>query len=132
MTAAENLAKGEAFLTQNKTREGVQETDSGLQYVVLEAGDGPKPGPTDTVTVHYEGTLIDGTVFDSSFERGQPVSFPLNRVIPGWTEGVQLMQRGARYQFFIPPHLGYGESGAGGVIGPNETLIFTVELQEVA
>lgn len=132
MTAAENLAKGEAFLTENRDREGVQETESGLQYVALEAGDGPKPKATDTVTVHYEGTLIDGTIFDSSFQRGQTVSFPLNQVIPGWTEGVQLMQRGARYQFFIPPHLGYGENGAGGVIGPNETLIFTVELHEIA
>lgn len=106
-------------------------TASGLQYEVLNEGDGAKPSATDTVTVHYHGTLTDGTVFDSSVDRGQPASFPLNRVIPGWTEGVQLMSVGSKYRFTIPPDLGYGSRGAGGVIPPNATLIFEVELLSI-
>lgn len=127
-----NLETGEDFLAKNKNKEGVQVTESGLQYKVLEEGTGASPEPTDTVTVNYEGTLIDGTVFDSSYERGEPVSFPLNRVIKGWTEGLQLMKEGATYRFFIPGDLAYGMNPRpGGEIGPNETLIFKVELIEV-
>ncbi|MGD8816034.1 MAG: FKBP-type peptidyl-prolyl cis-trans isomerase, partial [Acidobacteriota bacterium] len=103
-------------------------TDSGLQYEVLEEGSGPSPSATDEVTVHYEGRLIDGTVFDSSIEKGSPATFPLNRVIPGWTEGVQLMKVGSKYRFFIPGELGYGMTPPPGEIGPNATLIFEVEL----
>jgi len=106
-------------------------TASGLQYKEIEAGSGASPGPTDEVTVHYVGTLPDGTEFDSSVKRGQPATFPLNRVIAGWTEGLQLMQEGAKFSFIIPPHLGYGERGAGGVIGPNATLHFDVELIKI-
>lgn len=130
--AQANFEEGQSFLAENKNKEGVQVTDSGLQYKVLEEGSGPSPSAKDSVTVHYEGTLIDGTVFDSSYERGQPVSFPLNGVIPGWTEGVQLMKEGATYRFFIPGDLAYGMNPRpGGPIGPNETLIFKVELIEV-
>ena len=129
--SADNLAKGQAFLEENGQKDGVTTLESGLQYRIEEAGDGPKPSASDTVTVHYKGTLIDGTEFDSSYGRGQPISFPLSGVIAGWTEGVQLMALGARYEFFIPPHLAYGERGAGGVIGANETLIFTVELLKI-
>ena len=129
--SADNLAKGQAFLEENAGKDGVTQLESGLQYKVEEAGDGPKPSASDTVTVHYKGTLIDGTEFDSSYGRGTPISFPLNGVIAGWTEGVQLMSLGARYEFYIPPHLAYGERGAGGVIGGNETLIFTVELLKI-
>jgi len=127
------LEKGKAFLEENASKEGVKVTESGLQYKVLEEGDpaGKSPSATDTVEVHYRGTLIDGTEFDSSYKRGQPLSFPLNRVIPGWTEGMQFMKEGAKYQFFIPSHLAYGPQGAGGIIGPNETLIFEVELLKV-
>ncbi|MEM9992130.1 MAG: FKBP-type peptidyl-prolyl cis-trans isomerase, partial [Bacteroidota bacterium] len=106
-------------------------TDSGLQYKVLTEGKGAKPAATDEVSVHYHGTLIDGTVFDSSVQRGQPASFPLNRVIKGWTEGVQLMNVGSKYRFFIPSELAYGSQGAGAQIGPNSTLIFDVELLEI-
>ena len=130
--AEENKKKGQEFLAKNKEKEGVQVTDSGLQYKVLEEGSGASPDTTDQVRVDYEGTLIDGTVFDSSYERGEPVTFPLNRVIPGWTEGLQMMQEGAKYKFFIPGELAYGQNPPPrGPIGPNETLIFEVELLEV-
>ena len=109
----------------------VTTTASGLQYEVLTEGSGPKPSATDNVTVHYKGTLTDGTVFDSSYDRGQPATFPLNRVIPGWTEGVQLMTVGSKYKFTIPSNLGYGAAGAGGVIPPNATLVFEVELLKI-
>jgi len=106
-------------------------TESGLKYTVLEEGDGPKPGPTDKVTVHYHGTLEDGTVFDSSVERAQPATFPVNGVIKGWVEGLQLMKVGSKYKFVIPPDLAYGKRGAGGKIGPDATLIFEVELLSI-
>ncbi len=126
--AAENKAKGEKFLAENAKKKGVTVTDSGLQYEVIKQGDGPKPKPDDTVKVHYKGTTIDGVEFDSSYSRGQPISFPLNGVIKGWSEGVALMPVGSKYRFFIPAELAYGERGAGAKIGPNETLIFEVEL----
>jgi FKBP-type peptidyl-prolyl cis-trans isomerase len=129
---SENLEAGQAFLADNAARDGVVVTDSGLQYEVIEAGEGAKPAATDTVTVHYRGTLLDGREFDSSYSRGQPAQFPLNRVIPGWTEGVQLMSPGAKYRFYIPSDLAYGERGAGELIGPNATLIFDVELLDIA
>lgn len=130
--AAQNLAEGEAFLATNASADGVQVTDSGLQYRVVESADGARPSAEDRVTVHYRGTLLDGTEFDSSYERGQPVTFALNQVIPGWTEGVQLMPVGSTYEFWIPSELAYGQSGTpGGPIGPNETLHFTVELISV-
>lgn len=129
--AAANLADGEAFLAENGAREGVVTTASGLQYEVITEGDGPKPLATDTVVTHYHGTLIDGTVFDSSVERGAPATFPLNRVIPGWTEGLQLMPVGSKWRLFVPPGLAYGERGAGADIGPNATLVFEVELLEI-
>ena len=121
-------ADGEKFLAENAKREGVQVTASGLQYDVLEATIGQKPKATDTVKVHYEGTLIDGTIFDSSYKRGESISFPLNGVIKGWTEGLQLMSVGSKYKFFIPYQLAYGERGAGQQIPPYAALIFTVEL----
>ena len=120
--------EGEAFLAENAKREGVIVTGSGLQYEVLTAAEGKKPKATDKVKVHYEGTLIDGTVFDSSYRRGEAISFGLNQVIAGWTEGVQLMSVGAKYKFFIPYNLAYGERGAGAQIPPYAALIFTVEL----
>ena len=120
--------EGEAFLAENAKREGVNVTTSGLQYEVLTAAEGKKPKATDKVKVHYEGTLIDGTVFDSSYRRGEAISFGLNQVIKGWTEGVQLMSVGAKYKFFIPYNLAYGERGAGAQIPPYAALIFTVEL----
>lgn len=123
-----NRKEGQAFLEKNKTKSGVVATKSGLQYIVLRKGDGPKPKATDKVKVHYRGTLIDGTEFDSSYKRGQPASFPVNRVIDGWTEGLQLMSVGSKYKFFIPSELGYKERGAGREIGPNAVLIFEVEL----
>ncbi len=124
-------ARGEAYLESNAGKEGVTVTESGLQYSVITEGDGDKPEATDEVTVHYRGTLIDGTEFDSSYSRGAPTSFGLNQVIPGWTEGVQLMSVGSKYRFVVPYDLGYGERGAGGSIGPFETLIFEVELVEI-
>lgn len=130
--SGENIEAGEAFLEENLTKEGVQETESGLQYKVIEEGDGESPSAENVVRVHYEGTLIDGTVFDSSYERDDPAEFPLNQVIPGWTEGVQLMSEGATYEFYIPAELAYGaRAPQGSPIGPNETLIFKVELLEV-
>ncbi|MGQ0696927.1 MAG: FKBP-type peptidyl-prolyl cis-trans isomerase [Panacagrimonas sp.] len=121
-------AEGEKFLAENGTKEGVKTTASGLQYKVLTEGAGTPPKSSDEVTVHYKGTLIGGEEFDSSIARGQPATFPLDRVIPGWTEGLQLMKPGAKYMFFIPAALGYGPQGAGAKIGPNQTLIFEVEL----
>lgn len=126
--AEANLAAGEAFLAENAQKDGVQVTDSGLQYRVVEAGDGAQPVASDRVTVHYRGSLIDGTVFDSSYDRGEPATFALNQVIPGWTEGVQLMREGATYEFVIPAELAYGPEGRPGAIGPNSTLVFDVEL----
>lgn len=123
-----NLEKGEAFLAENGAKEGVMTTESGLQYKVITAGAGPSPAATDIVTVHYEGRLLDGSVFDSSYERGEPIEFGLNQVIPGWTEGVQLMNAGAKYQLYIPSGLAYGKRGSPPNIGSNETLIFDVEL----
>ena len=124
-------AEGEKYLAKNAKKEGVTVLPSGLQYMVLKEGNGNKPKATDTVKCHYEGFLIDGTVFDSSVERGEPAEFALNQVIAGWTEGLQLMQEGAKYRFFIPYILGYGEGGAGASIPPFATLIFDVELLEV-
>jgi FKBP-type peptidyl-prolyl cis-trans isomerase len=124
-------AAGKKFLEDNAKNEGVKTTASGLQYKVLDEGYGTKPKANHTVTVHYRGTLIDGTEFDSSYKRGEPISFALNRVIAGWTEGLQLMKTGAKYEFYIPYNLAYGERGAGGVIPPYATLIFEVELLEV-
>ncbi|MBQ7997180.1 MAG: FKBP-type peptidyl-prolyl cis-trans isomerase [Paludibacteraceae bacterium] len=121
-------AEGEKFLAENAKREGVKVTESGLQYEILEPSLGQKPKATDTVRVHYEGTLIDGTVFDSSYKRGESITFPLNGVIKGWTEGLQLMSIGSKYKFFIPYQLAYGERGAGQSIPPYAALIFTVEL----
>ncbi len=126
--AAENLKAGQDFLNSNKDKEGVVSLPSGLQYSILQEGTGPKPGPKDKVTCHYHGTLIDGTVFDSSVQRGQPASFPLDRVISGWTEGVQLMPVGSKWRFFIPANLGYGDRQVSAQIGPNSTLVFDVEL----
>ena len=123
-----NKREGEIFLETNKKKEGVQTLPSGLQYKVLKAGAGKKPTATDTVTVHYRGTLIDGKEFDSSYRRGKPATFPVNGVIPGWTEALQLMEEGAKWELFIPSNLAYGERSAGGDIGPNATLIFEVEL----
>ena len=124
-------AEGEKFLAENGKKEGVVTLKSGLQYEVLREGNGKKPKATDQVKCHYEGTLINGQVFDSSYKRNEPAVFPLNPVIPGWTEGLQLMQEGAKYRFYIPYILAYGESGAGGSIPPFATLIFDVELLEV-
>jgi len=128
---AANRKRGEDYLKSNAEQEGVKVTDSGLQYNVITEGDGAKPSASDQVTVHYRGTLVDGTEFDSSYARGEPASFRLNQVIPGWTEGVQLMSVGSKYRFVIPQDLAYGERGAGGAIGPFETLIFEVELLEI-
>ena len=129
--AEANKAEGDAFLAKNAEREGVQVTESGLQYEVVTMGDGARPAATDKVKVHYRGTLIDGTQFDSSYDRGEPISFPLNGVIKGWTEGLQLMPVGSTFKFFIPSDLGYGMRGAGADIGPNATLIFDVELLDI-
>jgi FKBP-type peptidyl-prolyl cis-trans isomerase FklB len=126
--SAANLKAGQDFLAANKQKPGVTETPSGLQYEIITAGTGPKPTAYNKVSCHYHGTLIDGVVFDSSVKRGQPASFPLNQVISGWTEGLQLMGTGSKWRFFIPPHLGYGDRQVGPAIGPNSTLIFEVEL----
>jgi FKBP-type peptidyl-prolyl cis-trans isomerase FklB len=129
--AEKQKQRGEAFLTENKKKEGVKTLPSGLQYKVIKAGTGKKPKLNDTVTVNYRGTLMDGTEFDSSYRRGQPATFPVSGVIPGWTEAMQLMAEGAKWQLFIPPNLAYGERGMGGLIGPNAALIFEVELISV-
>lgn len=126
--AEEEKAKGKLFLDENKTKEGVVTLPSGLQYKVITMGTGAKPLATDVVKVHYHGTTLDGKVFDSSVQRGQPVSFGLNQVIPGWTEGVQLMPVGSKFIFYIPANLAYGNQGSGDVIKPGATLIFEVEL----
>jgi FKBP-type peptidyl-prolyl cis-trans isomerase FklB len=123
-----NKAEGEKFLAENGKKEGVKTLASGLQYKELVPGKGKTPKDNDTVTTNYKGTLIDGTEFDSSYKRGEPVTFPVSGVIPGWTEALQLMKEGAKWQLFIPPNLAYGERGAGQEIGPNATLIFEVEL----
>lgn len=127
---AGNLAEGQKFLAENKVKEGVQVTESGLQYKAITMGDGARPLATDTVKVHYSGKLLDGTEFDSSYSRNEPISFALNRVIPGWTEGVQLMPVGSKFEFYIAPELAYGEAG-GGPIPPNSTLVFVVELLNI-
>ncbi|MDT8421618.1 MAG: FKBP-type peptidyl-prolyl cis-trans isomerase [Desulfuromonadales bacterium] len=129
--AAKNKQEGEAFLAENASKEGVVTTESGLQYKIIEEGTGPKPSVVDKVTVHYKGTLVDGTEFDSSERRGMPATFPVGGVIPGWTEALQLMNEGAKWQLFIPSALAYGERGAGPVIEPNSVLIFDVELVKV-
>jgi FKBP-type peptidyl-prolyl cis-trans isomerase FkpA len=129
--AQKNRAEGEAFLAQNKGKRGVVTTESGLQYQVVTQGTGPRPAATDTVRVHYTGTLLDGTKFDSSHDRGQPAQFALNAVIPGWTEGLQLMPVGSKYTLWLPSELAYGDRGTPGPIGPNATLVFEVELLEI-
>jgi FKBP-type peptidyl-prolyl cis-trans isomerase FklB len=126
-----NLQKSAEFLVENQSREGVVTLPSGLQYKILEPGEGTPPKATDQVRVHYTGTFIDGTVFDSSIERNEPIVFGVNQVIPGWTEALQLMKPGAKWMLFVPPALAYGEKGAGGVIGPNQALVFEVQLIEV-
>ena len=126
--AKKNKEQGDAFLAGNKKKEGVKTLPSGLQYKVVKAGKGKKPKPDDSVTTQYRGTLIDGTEFDSSYKRGQPATFKVSGVIPGWTEALQLMEEGAKWQLFVPSNLAYGERGAGGAIGPNATLIFEIEL----
>ena len=130
--SAEAMAAGEAFLEENAAREGVSTTDSGLQYEVMTEGEGEMPTAEDTVTVHYVGTLMDGTEFDSSVARGEPATFPLGQVIPGWTEGLQLMNVGSKYRFVIPADLAYGDQSPSPAIGPGETLVFEVELLEIA
>jgi FKBP-type peptidyl-prolyl cis-trans isomerase FklB len=129
--ASANLKAGEQFLEVNKNKPGIVALPSGLQYEIITEGTGAKPSATSNVTCHYHGTLIDGTVFDSSVQRGQPATFPLNKVIKGWTEGLQLMPSGSKWRFFIPPHLGYGDRQVSAQIGPNSTLIFEVELLDV-
>ncbi|RQO31987.1 peptidylprolyl isomerase [Taibaiella sp. KBW10] len=126
--AEANLKEGMDFLANNKSNPNVVALESGLQYEVLKEGEGAQPTAAQSVTCHYHGTLLNGNIFDSSVQRGQPATFPLNRVISGWTEGVQLMKTGSKYRFFIPPHLAYGDRQVGSDIGPNSTLIFEVEL----
>ena len=130
--ASANLKAGQEFLAANKQKHGVTALPSGLQYEIITEGTGIKPGARSNVTCHYHGSLIDGTVFDSSVQRGQPATFPLNRVISGWTEGLQLMGVGSKWRFFIPPNLAYGDRQTGSDIGPNSTLIFEVELLGVS
>ena len=127
-----NIEEGEAFLAENGAREGVTTTETGLQYEVLREGDGERPGEASQATIHYRGTLVDGTEFDSSYERDEPAVFPLNGVIPGFSEGLQLMQVGSQYRFVMPADLAYGESGSPPSIGPDATLIFEVELLEIS
>ena len=129
--AVKNKEEGAAFLAENAKQEGVVTTESGLQYKIIEAGTGPSPGVTDNVTVHYTGSLADGSEFDSSHKRGEPATFPVGGVIPGWTEALQLMKEGAKWQLVIPSELAYGERGAGPLIGPNAVLVFDVELIKV-
>jgi FKBP-type peptidyl-prolyl cis-trans isomerase len=131
VAADKNLADGEAFLKENATKEGVVTTESGLQYKIITAGEGPKPGAEDVVKVHYRGTLLDGTEFDSSYKRNEPVTFPVGGVIPGWVEALQLMPVGSKWELYIPSGLAYGPGGAGGQIGPNSTLKFEVELLSI-
>ncbi len=130
-TAQKNLEEGNAFLEKNKAKSGVVTTESGLQYEVITEGTGPKPGADDVVKVHYHGTTIDGKVFDSSVDRGEPVEFPVGQVIPGWVEALQLMPVGSKWKIYLPGNLAYGERGAGGDIGPNSVLIFDVELIDI-
>ncbi len=130
--AAANLKAGQEFLETNKKKPGVTALPSGLQYEMIAEGSGAKPLATSKVTCHYHGTLVDGTVFDSSVQRGQPATFPLNMVIKGWTEGLQLMPLGSKWRFFIPPHLGYGDRQVSAQIGPNSTLVFEVELLNIS
>lgn len=129
--ADENLAKGQKFLAANAKKKGVKVTDSGLQYKVIKQGKGAKPAATSSVKVHYEGKLINDTIFDSSYQRGEPVTFKVNQVITGWQEALQLMPEGSEWEVYIPASLAYGPAGAGGSIGPNEALVFKVELQEI-
>ena len=131
LAADKNKKDGEAFLAENKKKEGVVTLPSGLQYKIIKEGTGNSPKATDMVTTHYRGTLIDGSEFDSSYKRGEPVSFPVNGVIAGWTEALQLMKEGSKWQLFVPSELAYKERGAGNIIGPNSTLIFEVELVSV-
>ncbi len=126
-----NLEEGEKFLAENRKKQGVEETASGLQFTILKTGDGELPTLADQVKCHYHGTLIDGTIFDSSVERGEPAVFPVNGVIKGWVEALQLMSEGSKWRLFVPSNLAYGERRAGGAIGPNSTLIFDVELLEI-
>lgn len=126
--AEENAQKGEAFLAKNKKRDDVKVTKSGLQYRIIEPGKGATPKENDVLTANYKGTLIDGTEFDSSYSRGTPIEFQMGDVIPGWGEALKMMKPGAKWEIFVPPSLGYGSKGAGEIIGPNETLIFTIEL----
>lgn len=129
--AEKNIKEGESFLAENKKKEGVVTLASGLQYKVVSSGTGATPKASDTVVTHYRGSLIDGKVFDSSYDRGEPVTFPVGGVIPGWTEALQKMKVGDKWQLFVPANLAYGESGAGNTIGPNAVLIFDIELLEV-
>ncbi|HEV7348362.1 FKBP-type peptidyl-prolyl cis-trans isomerase [Telluribacter sp.] len=131
LKSGENQKIGQQFLEENKKRQGVTTTASGLQYEVLKMGEGPKPAATDRVRTHYHGTLVDGTVFDSSVERGEPVEFPVNGVIQGWQEALQLMPVGSKWKLYVPSELGYGERAAGPAIGPNSALVFEVELLEI-
>ncbi|MBN2802029.1 MAG: FKBP-type peptidyl-prolyl cis-trans isomerase [Deltaproteobacteria bacterium] len=127
----ENQVAADKFLAENKSKDGVKTTESGLQYIVITEGKGPKPTAEETVKVHYKGTLLDGTEFDSSYKRNQPATFPVGRVVKGWTEALQLMTVGSKWKIFLPPALGYGPRGAGGKIGPNSALIFEIELLEI-
>jgi FKBP-type peptidyl-prolyl cis-trans isomerase FklB len=131
IVADENLKKANNFMVENKKNPGVIELPSGLQYIVISEGTGSIPNDSNMVKTHYSGTLMDGKVFDSSYERGEPAEFPVNGVIQGWTEALKLMKTGSKWKLFIPPSLAYGEQGAGGVIGPNEVLIFELELLEI-